>query len=136
MEPWYKVTTPRAEVREGRSFNPDEFAIALEQVVAGNAPSDYRDPGQFFDRTVFTRALNKRQGLVLRRLAGQTQNTAPVLSLITHFDGRKTHTLTARYHLVKQPGPPGRHSDVQNLLSAVRLSKIPQDPQSACWSRR
>lgn len=37
MEPWYKVTTPRAEVREGRSFNPDEFAIALEQVVAGDA---------------------------------------------------------------------------------------------------
>lgn len=29
MEPWYKVATPRKEVREGRSFNPDEFAIAL-----------------------------------------------------------------------------------------------------------
>ena len=35
MDPWYKVATPRKEVREGRSFNPDEFAIALEQVVAG-----------------------------------------------------------------------------------------------------
>ena len=32
MEPWYKIATPRREVREGRSFNPDEFAIALEQV--------------------------------------------------------------------------------------------------------
>ena len=30
MEPWYKVATSRKEVREGRSFNPDEFAIALE----------------------------------------------------------------------------------------------------------
>lgn len=48
MEPWYKVVTPRKEVREGRSFNPDEFAIALEQVVAGTAPEDYRDPAQFF----------------------------------------------------------------------------------------
>ena len=38
MEPWYKVATPRREVREGRSFNPDEFAIALEQVVAGTGP--------------------------------------------------------------------------------------------------
>ena len=28
MEPWYKVATPRKEVREGRSFNPVEFAIA------------------------------------------------------------------------------------------------------------
>jgi hypothetical protein len=23
MDPWYKVATPRKEVREGRSFNPD-----------------------------------------------------------------------------------------------------------------
>ena len=37
MEPWHKVVTPRKEVREGRSFNPDEFAIALEQVVAGTS---------------------------------------------------------------------------------------------------
>jgi len=29
MEPWYKLVTPRKEVREGRSFKPDEFAIAL-----------------------------------------------------------------------------------------------------------
>jgi hypothetical protein len=32
MEPWYKIVTPRNEVRERLSFNPDEFAIALEQV--------------------------------------------------------------------------------------------------------
>jgi predicted AAA+ superfamily ATPase len=101
MEPWYKVTEARKEVREGRSFNPDEFAIALEQVVTGKAPPDYRDPKQFFDRTVFTRALNEHLGLVLRRLSGQTQNTAPVLSLITQFGGGKTHTLTALYHLVE-----------------------------------
>src|SRR5271167_3965436 len=126
MEPWYKVATPRREVREGRSFNPDEFAIALEQVVAGKAPEDYRDPKQFFDRTVFTRALNEHLGVVLRRLAGQTQNTAPVLSLITQFGGGKTHTLTALYHLVKQPDVSGRHPDVQNLLSSVGLGKIPK----------
>lgn len=126
MEPWYRVTTPRAEVREGRSFNPDEFAIALEQVVAGSAPPDYRDPRQFFDRTVFTRALNEHLGLVLRRLAGQTQNAAPVLSLITQFGGGKTHTLTALYHLVKQPEISRRHADIQNLLSTVGLGKIPK----------
>jgi hypothetical protein len=126
MEPWYKVTTPRIEVRERRSFNPDEFAIALEQVVAGNAPLDYRDPRLFFDRTVFTRALNEHLGLVLRRLGGQTQNTAPVLSLIAQFGGGKTHTLAALYHLVKQPEISGRHPDVQRLLSAVSLAKIPK----------
>ena len=34
MEHWYKVVTLRQEVREGRSFSPDEFAIAVEQVLA------------------------------------------------------------------------------------------------------
>ena len=88
MEPWYKLVTPRKEVREGRSFNPDEFAIALEQVVAGTAPDDYKKPEQFFSRTCFTRALRENSGLVLRRLAGKTENTAPVQTL-GHPDGRR-----------------------------------------------
>jgi hypothetical protein len=99
MEPWFKVATPRKEVREGRSFNPDEFAIALEQVAAGTAPEDYRKPDQFFARTCFTRALREHAGMVLRRLSGKTENTAPVLTLITQFGGGKTHTLTTLYHL-------------------------------------
>lgn len=77
MDPWYKVATPRKEVREGRSFNPDEFAIALEQVVAGNAPEDYRDPEKFFSRTCFTRALKDHAGMVLQRLSGKTEGAAP-----------------------------------------------------------
>jgi hypothetical protein len=42
MDPWYKVAVPRAEVREGRSSNPDGFVIALEQVVAVRGVEDYR----------------------------------------------------------------------------------------------
>jgi hypothetical protein len=76
VEPRSKLALPRAEVREGRSFNPDEFAIALEQVVAGRGPEDYRDPQKFFARTSFTRALSEHAGMVLRRLAGQTANLA------------------------------------------------------------
>ena len=79
--PWYRIVTLRKEVREGRSFSPDEFAIALEQVVAGTAPDDYRDPEQFFARTCFTGALTEHAGVVLRRLAARTENTAPVLWL-------------------------------------------------------
>src|SRR6266566_8494528 len=108
MEAWYKVATPRKEVREGRSFNPDEFAIALEQVVAGRAPRDYSDPGQFFARTYVTRALREHAGMVLRRLSGKTENTAPVLTLITQFGGGKTHTLASLYHLVRT----GKNADV------------------------
>jgi len=105
MEPWYTVATPRKEVREGRSFNPDEFAIHLEQVIAKTAPEDYREPEQFFARTCFTRALREHAGMVLRRLSGETANTAPVMTLITQFGGGKTHTLTALYHLVTIPAP-------------------------------
>ncbi|HSV30532.1 MAG TPA: hypothetical protein VLH40_00720 [Atribacteraceae bacterium] len=99
MEPWYKIATLRKEVRAGRSFNPDEFAIHLEQVIAKTAPEDYRDPRQFFARTCFTRALREHAGMVLRRLSGLTANTAPVMTLITQFGGGKTHTLTALYHI-------------------------------------
>jgi predicted AAA+ superfamily ATPase len=125
MEPWYKVITPRKEVREGRSFNPDEFAIALEQVVAGTAPEDYRDPKQFFLRTCFTKALTEHTGMVLRRLAGKTENTAPVLTLITQFGGGKTHTLTALYHLARNGEKSKKFSGISDLLKASKLDVVP-----------
>ncbi|MXY24404.1 MAG: ATP-binding protein [Acidobacteria bacterium] len=125
LEPWYKVVLPRREVREGRSFNPDEFAIALEQVVAGTAPSDYRDPEAFFDRTCFTRALRDHTGMVLRRLAGETANTAPVMTLVTQFGGGKTHTLTALYHLVTASDLLEDREEVRSLLHEAELSAVP-----------
>jgi hypothetical protein len=125
MEPWYKVATPRKEVREGRSFNPDEFAIALEQVVAGTAPEDYRKPEQFFARTCFTRALREHAGMVLRRLSGRTENTAPVLTLITQFGGGKTHTLTALYHLANNGEAAMSYSGVADLVREAGLVSVP-----------
>jgi hypothetical protein len=126
MESWYKVATPRQEVREGRSFNPDEFAIALEQVVAKTAPEDYRNPVQFFSRTYFTRALREHAGMVLRRLAGRTDNTAPVLTLITQFGGGKTHTLTALYHLASNGARAACFTGVPELLQHAGLSAVPE----------
>jgi hypothetical protein len=121
MEPWYKTTTPRREVREGRSFDPDEFAIALERVVAGNAPQDYQDPVQFFARTCFTRALRDHAGMVLRRLKGETQNTAAVLTLTTQFGGGKTHTLTTLYHIVKNGPELHANPETSDMLSQAHL---------------
>ena len=126
MEPWYKNATPRAEVREGRSFNPDEFAIALEQVAAGKGPGDYTNPVKFFSRTCFTRALTEHMGMVLRRLAGRTENSAPVMTLVTQFGGGKTrHTLTALYHLAKHGQQVKQDPAIANLLSAAGLSDVP-----------
>ena len=127
MDPWYKIVTLRKEVREGRSFSPDEFAIALEQVVAGTAPVDYRDPTQFFSRTCFTRALREHAGMVLRRLSGKTENTAPVLTLITQFGGGKTHTLTALYHLANAGTGASGLPGVACLLNE---SGIPEAPSA------
>lgn len=87
MRPWDKFVTPRREVREGRSFTPDEFAIALEQVAAAMAPLDYRDPAQLFSRTCFTRALKEHAGMALRRLSSKIGNAAPVLTLVTKIGG-------------------------------------------------
>jgi len=126
MEAWYKIATPRKEVREGRSFNPDEFAIHLEQVIARSAPEDYREPKQFFARTCWTRALRDHAGMVLRRLSGETANTAPVMTLITQFGGGKTHTLTALYHLVTCGDKAAEYSGVPELLQAAGLSSVPK----------
>ena len=126
LEPWYKVVTLREEVREGRSFSPDEFAIALEQVVAGTAPKDYRDPAEFFARTCFTRALVDHAGMVLRRLAGNTADTAPVLTLITQFGGGKTHTLASLYHIAKAGAKANALPGVADLIAKANLAHVPE----------
>ena len=126
MDPWYRVVTLRKEVREGRSFSPDEFAIALEQVVAGTAPQDYSDPAQFFSRTCFTRALTEHSGMVLRRLSSRTENTAPILTLITQFGGGKTHTLASLYHLANAGPKAGELPGVPELLQEAGIAEAPE----------
>ena len=125
LEPWYRVAVPRDEVRQGRSFNPDEFAIHLEQVVAKKGTEDYRDPEKFFLRNVFTRALKEHAGMVLQRLSGVTQNASPVLTLVTQFGGGKTHTLATLYHLATSGKAAASYSGVSDLLTAAGLSECP-----------
>jgi len=125
MDPWYKVVTPREELRLGRSLDPSEFAVHLEQVVAGTAPKDYVEPEKFFARNYFSKALIDHCGMVLRRLNGETANTAPVLSLITQFGGGKTHTLTTLYHLANN-GPAAKgFAGVADMMKETGLTEIP-----------
>jgi len=63
--------------------------------------------------------------MVLRRLAGQTADTAPVLTLVTQFGGGKTHTLTALYHLASNGDKAASYEGVPDLLRDCRLSAIP-----------
>ena len=126
LDPWYRIAIPRDEVRQGRSFNPDEFAIHLEQVVANRGTEDYRDPAKFFLRNVFTRALKEHAGMVLQRLSGVTQNAAPVLTLVTQFGGGKTHTLATLYHLATSGRAAAAYSGVKDLLDSAGLSECPK----------
>ncbi len=123
--PWYKVVTPRQEMREGRSFSPDEFAIAPRAGDRRHCAHRLSRPGQFFSRTCFTRALKDHAGMVLRRLAGETQNTSPVLTLVTQFGGGKTHTLTALYHLANAGVRVASLPSVADLLAGVGVPEAP-----------
>jgi hypothetical protein len=70
MEPWYKVVVPREEVRAGRSFNPDAFAIPLEPAVSRSAPDGCGGPDQLVRRTVCPRARSRHLSAEKRLGAG------------------------------------------------------------------
>ena len=63
--------------------------------------------------------------MVLRRLSGQTENTAPVLTLITQFGGGKTHTLTALYHLARAGANATEYPGVADLLKEAGTAEVP-----------
>ena len=63
--------------------------------------------------------------MVLRRLSGRTENTAPVLTLITQFGGGKTHTLTGLYHLGRAGLGAARFPGVQALLRETGVGEVP-----------
>ena len=99
LKPWYKVVTPREDLREGKPLDASEFAVHLDKVRTGNAPDDYRVPERFFDRTYLTKSLYELAGQGVRRLSGITTETSAVFNMATQFGGGKTHALTVLYHL-------------------------------------
>ena len=99
MNPWYKVVLPRKEVREGRSFDPNEFAIALEQVVAAKGPEDYRKPDQFFSSAVEAAgghivAHTSHTRVYLRRTASSTVRIARLVSSPYLPEGERLFKIT------------------------------------------
>jgi len=91
LKPWYKVVTPREDLRESKPLDASEFAVHLDQVRDGRAPAVYRNPDDFFDRTYLTRSLLELAGQVVRRLSGERTETSAVFNLATQFGGGKTH---------------------------------------------
>ena len=115
MEPWHRVATPREEVREGRYFNPDEFAIHLEQVISKTAPEDYRNPQQFFSHTCFTRALRGHAGILLQ--AGGQANALRALIKAEQGRGPEFVSLANALSVLYPTG-----SEEKRLLDAMLLA--------------
>ena len=61
----------------------------------------------------------------MRRLSGRTENTAPVLTLITQFGGGKTHTLTSLYHLANAGADASSFPGVPDLLNEAGIAEAP-----------
>ena len=73
LKPWYKVVTPREDLREGKPLDASEFAVHLDQVRDGRANADYQNPVRFFERTFLTTNLRGLAAEALRRLSGEKQ---------------------------------------------------------------
>ncbi|WP_334109814.1 ATP-binding protein [Thermodesulfitimonas autotrophica] len=126
LKPWYKVVTPREDLREGRPLDAAEFAVHLDQVRDGRAPEDYRIPERFFARTYLTRNLTGLAVEVIRRLSGITTETSAIFNMTTQFGGGKTHALTLLYHLAQNGPAASNWPEVDRLLSQAGVRGVPR----------
>jgi uncharacterized protein len=93
---WREVVEPHQDVATGE-FQQAEFAADLGTVHNGSAPSEYKDPKEFFSRTYLTDGLSS----LLVGAAKRLSNTGgdPVVELQTNFGGGKTHSMLALFHM-------------------------------------
>lgn len=126
IQPWYKVVTPREDLREGRPMDASEFAVHLDQVRDNRAPGVYTDPVQFFERTYVTKNLETLIIDVMRRLNGIKVETSAVFNLATQFGGGKTHALTLLFHLARGAERTRNWRGVQNLMDAAGVKQVPK----------
>lgn len=125
LKPWYKVVTPREDLRDGRPLDASEFAVHLDHVRDNRAPADYQEPARFFDRTFLTKNLTELAVSAVRRLSGIKVETSAVFNLTTQFGGGKTHALTLLYHLAKGGPEALKWKGVPSIVEDAGLKTIP-----------
>jgi hypothetical protein len=126
LKPWHKVATPREDLRDGKPLDAAEFAVHLDKIRDGSAPSVYQDPEQFFARTYLTTNLTSIAAEVVRRLSGEHTETSAVFNMATQFGGGKTHALTLLYHLAINGSAADDWSGVKKLLERAGVSSVPE----------
>lgn len=125
LKPWYKVITPREDLREGKPLDAAEFAVHLDQVRDGRARKDYQDPARFFSRTFLTQNLLDLTAGAVRRLAGETTESSAVFNMTTQFGGGKTHALTLMYHLATAGPAASSWMGVDEILKKAGIASVP-----------
>lgn len=125
MKPWYKVITPREDLREGKPLDAAEFAVHLDQVRDGRAREDYQNPERFFQRTYLTKNMKSVATEVVRRLSGEVTETSAIFNLATQFGGGKTHALTLFYHLAKNGAGANQWQGVHSIMQEARVKAVP-----------
>src|SRR5881275_2965015 len=126
LKPWYKVVTPREDLRDGKPLDASEFAVHLDQVRDGRAPAVYQDPERFLERTFLTKGLTSVAAEVLRRLSGEKTETSAVFNMATQFGGGKTHALTLLYHLARGGPKADKWTGVARVLEKAGISSVPE----------
>jgi len=125
LKPWFRVMTPREDLREGRPLDASEFAVHLDHVREGRAPGDYQDPIRFFERTFLAKNLRALASGVVRRLSGIKVETSPIYNLTTQFGGGKTHALTLLYHLARGGPSASTWKGVSSILETAGVTTAP-----------
>ena len=120
---WHKQCELRHDVRQD-TLPLAEFAADLDAVRTGEAPTVYRLPNQFFDRTYPTDNLKRLVRDVLHRLDGR--GGAPVIRVQVAYGGGKTHALIALLHLAAGGHELEAHPTVQEFMASSGLNQLPQ----------
>lgn len=126
IKPWYKVATPREDLREGKPLDASEFAVHLDQIREGRASTDYQNPQLFFERTYLTENLTGLAAEVVRRLSGEKTETSAVFNMATQFGGGKTHALTLLYHLAQNGSEANNWQGVSKILERASVRSVPK----------
>lgn len=126
LKPWYKVVTPREDLREGKPLDASEFAVHLDLIKDGKAPVDYQVPERFFERTYLTKNLTDLSADVVRRLSGNKVETNAVFNMTTQFGGGKTHALALLFHLARGGDKAPKWKGVNSILEKAQVKSIPE----------
>lgn len=126
MKPWYKIVTPREDLRDGKPLDASEFAVHLDHVRDGRAPAVYQNPAEFFERTFLTKNLRELSAQVVRRLSGVKVETSAIFNLSKQFGGGKTHSLTLLFHLALNGDEAKSWKGVGGILQDAGMSSVPK----------